>query len=124
MEVDRLSTDEIESLVKSGAEMPEDLNIAEICYFATLECLRVNKITRLKKSLLYQRAKASFLECQRWIAIYQNTCRMRVEVAKVARDMTVSSCPICKMAIAIFDGREIAYGNHACEYSDDGSGRN
>lgn len=99
--------------------MPESLNIAEICYFTTLECLRLNKITHLKKLLLYQRAKASFLECQRWIAIYKKTCRMRVEVAQVARDMAVSSCPICKRAIAIFDGREIAYENHACEYSDD-----
>lgn len=112
---------EIEALVKDRADIPEDLNIAEICYYTTLEGLRGNRCPHAEKPLLYQRAREAFEKCQRWIAIYQNTCRMRVEIAMVSKTMTNSDCPICKRAIAIFDGRiDNTYENHSREHSDDG----
>lgn len=48
-----------------------------------------------------------FTDWVRWNAIYRDTCKMRVELASVAKDMTVNGCPICKRAIAIIDGRPV-----------------
>lgn len=110
-----MTADEIDALVKGRAEMPEDLNIAEMSYFTTMENIHNSGITRLEKYHRYKWIRIAFEDCQREIAIYQDTCRMRVEVAKVAREMTVSGCPICKRAIAIFDGRMKVNGDHECK---------
>jgi hypothetical protein len=97
---------EIETLVHRREEMPDGLNIAEISYFTTLENMRYSNASKLEKSKRYQIAKTAFEDCQHWIAIYQDTCKMRVNLAGLSRDMVVNGCPICKRAIAIFDGRE------------------
>ena len=38
--------------------------------------------------------------------IHQNACRMRVEMAKVNREMKLHGCPLCKRALEIIDGRK------------------
>ncbi len=38
--------------------------------------------------------------------IHRNACRMRVELAKVNREMELHGCPLCKRALEIIDGRK------------------
>ncbi|HEX3017911.1 MAG TPA: hypothetical protein VHP31_08680 [Caproicibacter sp.] len=97
---------EIEALVKSGADLPEGLNIAESCYFLSIEYLRRTRLSPEEKESRYNKVRESFDESLRAMSIYQDTCRMRVRIASIAKEMTVGDCPICKKAIAIFDGRD------------------
>lgn len=97
---------EIEALVKSGEEMPEDLDLGECYYFLSLDYIRKARLTREEREQRYRIVRRSFELYRQKIFMYQNTCEMRVKLAVVAKEMTVNGCPLCKKAIAIFDGRE------------------
>lgn len=96
---------EIEALVKSGMEMPEDLNIAESYFFLSLDYIRRIKLSAAERERRYRLVRQSFDDYRLEVAMYQDTCRMRVKLAAIAREMVLNGCPLCKKAIAIFDER-------------------
>jgi hypothetical protein len=100
-----MDASEIELLVKSGVEMPEDLNIAESYYFLSLDYIRRIKLPHDERERRYRLVRQSFDSYRREITVYQNTCEMRVRFAGIAKEMTINGCPLCKKAIAVFDGR-------------------
>lgn len=101
-----MDTAEIEALVKSGSEMPENLNIAESYYFLSLDYIRRVKLPADEKEQKYQVVRQSFENYRHEVAMYHDTCRMRVKLAAVAREMVLNGCPLCKKAIAIIDERD------------------
>lgn len=104
-----MTPEEIERLAMHGELLPSDLNQAEQLLFMSFRCLyqsyRAGTITREQAQNEKRELLGTFEDNNRWIGIYQDTCKMRVELAKVSRDMVVSGCPICKRAIGIIDGR-------------------
>lgn len=99
----------IERLAMHGELLPSGLNQAEQLLFMSFRCLyqsyRSGTITREQAQNEKRELLETFNEENRWIKIYQDTCKMRVELDCVAKDMVVSDCPICKRAIGIIDGR-------------------
>ena len=88
----------------NGLELPEQLLFMAFRWLhqsARIGALTCEQAHTEKTQLLDQ-----FTDWMRWDAIYQDTCKMRVKLAGIAREMTVNGCPICKRAIAIFDGRK------------------
>jgi len=104
-----MTPEEIERLAMRGESLPTDLNQAEQLLFMSFRCLyksyRAGTISREQAQNEKHELLETFNEENRWIKIYQDTCKMRVELAKVSRDMVVDGCPICKRAIGIVDGR-------------------
>lgn len=100
----------IERHAMHGNPMPDGLTQPEQLLFQSFRCLYIayhaGKIDREQAQIEKKALIARFMDNQRREEIYQDTCKMRVELAKVAKEMTVSDCPICKRAIAIIDGRK------------------
>lgn len=88
-----------------GLELPEQLLFMAFRYLHV--CARAGAITREQAHSEKAQLLSKFTDWMRWNAIYRDTCRMRVELAGIAREMTVNGCPICKKAIAVIDGRKI-----------------
>ncbi|MGX8711646.1 MAG: hypothetical protein ACQGTM_15545 [bacterium] len=100
----------IERHAMHGDPMPAGLTQPEQLLFQSFRCLYIvyhaGKIDREQAQIEKKALLARFTDNQRWAGIYQDTCKMRAELAKVAKDMTVSDCQICKRAIKIIDGRK------------------
>lgn len=90
-------------LLLAGLELPEML------LFMSFRCLhqsvRAGQLTREQAHMEKVKLLDQFTGWMRWDGIYRDTCRMRVELGSVAKDMTVSDCPVCKRAIEIIDRR-------------------
>ena len=97
---------EIEALVKSGAEMPENLSAADCYYFLSLDYIRRVKLPAVEKERRYSIVRQSYENYRREVSIYQDTCKMRIRLAAISKEMIVHGCPLCKKAIAIFDERD------------------
>ena len=102
-----MNADDIEALVKSRAEMPEDLGIAECYYFLSLDYIRRIKLPKEEKEYRYKLVRQSYETYRQEEAMYRNTCEMRVKLAGITKEMILHGCPLCKKAAAIFDGRKI-----------------
>ncbi len=53
----------------------------------------------------YHEKKRNYENAQTEQELHQLTCRIRVEMAKVNREMQVHGCELCKRVLAILDGR-------------------
>jgi hypothetical protein len=91
--------------------MPDKLELPEQLLFMAFRylhaCVRAGAITREQAHSEKAQLLSKFTDWMRWDGIYQDTCKMRVELGGIAREMTVNGCPICKKAIAVIDGRKI-----------------
>jgi hypothetical protein len=87
----------------SGLDLPEQMLF--MAFRALHQSYRAGQITREHAHNEKTQLLSQFADWMRWDGIYQDTCRMRVELAEVARDMTVNGCEICKRAIKIIDNR-------------------
>lgn len=104
-----MDQEQIEIRAMHNDPMPDSLELPEQLLFLAFQHLhasvRAGQLTRDQARAEKLKLLDQFDTFMRWDRIYQDTCKMRVELAKVAKDMTVSGCPICKKAIAIIDGR-------------------
>lgn len=104
-----MTLEQIERLAMHNEPLPKGLNLPEQLLFLSFRSLyqsyRAGQITRERAHNEKVQLLSQFADWIRWSEIYQDTCRMRVELAKVARDMTVNGCEICKRAIKIIDNR-------------------
>lgn len=104
-----MNPEEIEIRAMHNEPLPKGLNLPEQLLFLSFRSLyqsyRAGQITRERAHNEKVQLLNQFADWMRWDGIYQDTCRMRVELAKVARDMTVNGCEICKRAIKIIDNR-------------------
>lgn len=67
---------------------------------------RCREIDKQEADREYQEKKRNYENAQTEQALHQITCRMRVEMAKVNREMQVHGCELCKRALVILEGRE------------------
>lgn len=104
-----MTLEQIERLAMHNEPLPKGLNLPEQLLFLSFRSLyqsyRAGQITRERAHNEKVKLLSQFADWIRWSEIYQDTCRMRVELAEVARDMTVNGCEICKRAIKIIDNR-------------------
>ena len=89
----------------SGLEYPEQLLFMAFRWLH--QSVRAGQVTREQAHNEKAQLLDKFSDWMRWDKIYRDTCKMRVELAGVAKDMTVSGCPACKKAVAVIDGRKI-----------------
>ena len=68
---------------------------------------RYREIDKQEADREYQEKKRNYENAQTEHEIQRNTCRMRVEMAKVNREMQVHGCELCKQALEIMDGRKV-----------------
>ena len=101
-----MTANEIENLVKQGKILPNGLNIAEMCYFMALENIVRGPQSKTEKARRYKLIKQSFEDCQRWIKIFHDDCKIRVKLAGFSKEVETGNCERCKKMIRIFDGRE------------------
>lgn len=105
----RLTPEQLEILAMHNDSLPAGLELPETLLFMSFRCLhqsvRAGRLTRDQAHMEKVKLLDQFAEWMRWDGIYRDTCKMRVELASVAKDMTVSECPTCKRAIKIIDGR-------------------
>lgn len=104
-----MTPEQIEIHAMHNDPLPTGLNLPEQLLFMSFRCLhqsvRAGQLTGEQAHNEKIRLLDQFDTYMRWDRIYQDTCKMRVELGGVAKDMTVSDCSICKRAIAIIDGR-------------------
>ena len=105
-----MDPEQIEIHAMHNEDLPPHLKYPEQLLFMAFRWLhqgvRIGALTREQAHTEKTQLLDQFTDWMRWDAIYQDTCKMRVELAGIAREMTVNGCPICKRAIAIFDGRK------------------
>lgn len=105
-----MNPEQIEIHAMHNEPLPNGLELPEQLLFMAFRWLhqgvRIGALTREQAHTEKTQLLDQFTDWMRWDAIYQDTCKMRVELAGIAREMTVNGCPICKRAIAIFDGRK------------------
>lgn len=110
LETDCMNPEQIEIEAMRGNPLPGGCGMPEMMLYGTLRAMhqsvRSGQLSRedahTEKVALLQK----YDEWKRWEAIYRDTCVMRVGLARVAKEMTTSDCPLCRKAIAIIDGRE------------------
>ena len=106
-----MNPEQIEIHAMHNEPLPNGLELPEQLLFMAFRWLhqgvRIGALTREQAHTEKTQLLDQFTDWMRWDAIYQDTCKMRAELAGVAKDMTVSGCPICKRAIEIIDRRKI-----------------
>lgn len=106
-----MTPEKIEISAMRNDPLPSGLSLPEMFLFMAFRWLhqsaRAGQLTREQAYMEKVRLLREYADWKQWQEIYQDTCKMRVELAKVAKDMTVSGCTICKKAIAIIDERSV-----------------
>lgn len=105
-----MSPEEIEIRAMHNEPLPSGLDLPEQMLFMAFRALhqsyRAGQITREhahneKTQLLNQ-----FADWMRWSEIYQDTCKIRVELSGMSKEVESGDCERCKRMMRIFDGRE------------------
>jgi hypothetical protein len=89
----------------AGLELPEQLLF--MAFRALHQSVRFGQVTREQAHNEKLQLLDQFTDWMRWDGIYQDTCKMRVELGGLAKEMTVSDCPTCRQAIKIIDRRKV-----------------
>lgn len=104
-----MTPEQIEIHAMHNDPLPDGLKYPEQLLFMAFRWLhqstRAGQLTREQAHAEKVKLLDQFADWMRWDAIYQDTCKMRVELGGVSREMVVNGCPLCKKAIAIIDGR-------------------
>jgi hypothetical protein len=72
------------------------MKYTEICYHCRRERAHNEKVQLLNQ----------FADWMRWSEIYQDTCKMRVELSGMSKEVESGDCERCKRMMRIFDRRE------------------
>jgi hypothetical protein len=106
-----VDTLEIEISASHNNSLPPKLEFPEQLLFLAFRHLhasaRNGTITREQAHAEKIKLLDQFDTFMRWDRIYQDTCKMRVKLGGLAKEMTVSDCQTCRKTIAIIDGRKI-----------------
>ena len=68
---------------------------------------RYREIDKKEVDREYQEKKRNYENAQTEQKLHQIICRLRVEMAKVNREMQVNGCELCKRALDGIDGRKV-----------------
>ena len=102
--------EELAELAKSG-ELPKLLSGIERNAVDGLRGVilqyRYRKIDKQEADREYQEKKRNYENAQTEQKLHQIICRLRVEMAKVNREMQVNGCELCKRALDVIDGRKV-----------------
>ena len=68
---------------------------------------RYREIDKKEADREYQEKRHNYENAQTEQELHQRTCRIRVVMAKVNREMQVHGCELCKRALDVIDGRKV-----------------
>lgn len=88
----------------TGMELPEQLLF--LAFRALHQSVRFGQVTREQAHNEKLQLLDQFTDWMRWDVIYQDTCKMRVELAGYSKEVESGSCERCKKLMRIFDGRK------------------
>lgn len=101
--------EELTALVKSGDQIKLltgiERNTVDGLRGVILQ-YRYREIDKKEADREYQEKKRNYENARTEQELHQITCRMRVEMAKVNREMQAHGCELCKRALAILDAKE------------------
>lgn len=105
-----MSTDELEKLAASFAEMPDGLNAAEQLLYLSLRQLyaiyRTRKITRdiakREKTKIYKQFETNCLDLRCWESAMEKARKLAV----LSPELKMSGCELCKKYSRILGGIE------------------
>lgn len=104
-----MTLEQIERLAMHNEPLPKGLNLPEQLLFLSFRSLyqsyRAGQITRERAHNEKVQLLSQFADWIRWSEIYQDTCRMRVELSGMSKEVESGDCERCKRMMRIFDGR-------------------
>jgi hypothetical protein len=105
-----LNPEEIEIRAMHNDPLPSDLKLPEQLLFLSFRSLyqsyRAGQLTRERAHNEKVQLLNQFADWMRWDGIYQDTCRMRVELSGMSKEVESGDCERCKRMMRIFDRRE------------------
>lgn len=110
MTATRMTLSDIERSAMHNDSLPTGLNQPEQLLFLSFRCLyasyRAGTINREQAQSEKRELLRSFEEADRWRNIYHDTCRVRVELGGMSKEVERGDCERCKKIMRILDGRE------------------
>ena len=101
---------DIERSAMHNDSLPAGLTQSEQLLFLSFRCLyasfRAGTISREQAQSEKRELLRSFEEAARWREIYQDTCRVRVALGGMSKEVESGDCERCKKIMRILDGRE------------------
>ena len=105
-----MNPEQIEIHAMHNEPLPNGLELPEQLLFMAFRWLhqgvRIGALTREQAHTEKTQLLDQFTDWMRWDAIYQDTCKMRVELAGYSKKAELGSCERCKKLMKIFDGRK------------------
>lgn len=100
---------DIEIHAMHNDQMPDSLELPEIMLFISFRALhqsvRAGQINRDQAHAEKIKLLNEFEKWMMWSKIYQETCKIRVELARMSKEVEQGNCERCKQMMRIFDGR-------------------
>lgn len=106
----RMTPEQIERSAMHNDSLPAGLTQPEQLLFLSFRCLyasyRAGTITRDQAKKEKRDLLQAYDTAARWSEIYQDTCRIRVELGGMSKEVESGDCERCKKMMRIFDGRK------------------
>lgn len=110
MSATSMTPEQIERAAMHNDSLPSSLTQPEQLLYLSFRCLyasfRAGTITRDQAQSEKRELLRSFEEAARWRNIYHDTCRVRVELGGMSKEVERGDCERCKKIMRILDGRE------------------
>jgi len=110
MSATSMTPEQIERAAMHNDSLPAGLTQPEQLLYMSFRCLyasyRAGTINREQAQSEKRELLRSFEDAQQWRDIYQDTCRVRVELGGMSKEVESGDCERCKKIMRILDGRE------------------
>ncbi|WP_101698515.1 hypothetical protein [Clostridium minihomine] len=104
-----LTPEQIERTAMHNDSFPAGLTQPEQLLFLSFRCLyvkyRAGTITRDQAQSEKREILRAFEDTQKMREIYQDTCRVRVELGGYSKEVESGDCERCKKIMGVLDGR-------------------
>lgn len=109
MTATRMTLSDIERSAMHNDSLPTGLNQPEQLLFLSFRCLyasyRAGTINREQAQSEKRELLQAYDTAARWSEIYQDTCRVRIELGGMSKEVEQGDCERCKKIMRILDGR-------------------
>lgn len=110
MSATSMTPEQIERAAMHNDSLPAGLTQPEQLLYMSFRCLyasfRAGTITREQAQSEKRELLRSFEDARQWREIYHDTCRVRVELGGMSKEVESGDCERCKKIMRILDGRK------------------
>lgn len=104
-----MTPSDIERAAMHNDSLPADLTQPEQLLFLSFRCLyasyRAGTITREQAQSEKHELLQAYDTAAQWREIYHDTCRVRVELGGISKEVEQGDCERCKRIMRVLDGR-------------------